>query len=515
MNNPPALSFRLFFRGSLLSLSVLFSSLVSAEPLPSDLDSYIESGMAKWQLPGMSIAVVKDGEPILLKGYGVREVGKPDPVDADTLFAIGSASKAFTATALGMLVDHGKVNWNTRVHDIDPDLKLSDPWITKEIRLSDLLSNHSGLSGVSEFLWYGTGFSREEIIVRLKYVPFSEGFRYQYQYRNTMFLLAGQMIPHLVDQTWDGFIVEEVFTPLEMSRSLPTDEGIEKYTNVAAPHLIDYEGRPIAVSYRKMTNIAPAGSILSTAHDLVPWIKVHLGQSEVPLLEEETLRFLHTSQTPMWMISPEGEVQNSPIPLQSYCLGWVTESYNGHRIVWHNGNIDGMSAWVGLVPELGLGVAMLSNLDNCDLRKAIFYKIVDHAIGIEGEDLVPQLLEKYEKTLAHQDEAEEEWQELAEPGAQPGLSLESYAGIYHSDLLGSGTVFELNNRLFYRRTSEQTLELVPAVEGGNEFIGRQTNSNEDLRTGKVDVEFEVSEGKVTALIDRFQGLAIRFARVDE
>ncbi|MGE9291640.1 MAG: serine hydrolase domain-containing protein [Puniceicoccales bacterium] len=504
-----------------LSLSIFLSCLTAAStlsfaddsPLPHDLDSYIESGMKEWNLPGLSIAVVQNGEPLLVKGYGVREVGTSDPVDENTLFAIGSTSKAFTATALGMLVDRDAVDWNTPVHEIDPSLELSDPWITREIRLSDLPSNHSGLSAVSESLWYGSGFTKEEVIARLKYVPFSEGFRYQYQYRNTMFLLAGEMIPHLTDKTWAEFIATEIFAPLGMDRSLPTDEGAQQLPNVAAPHLIDYAGNPRPVPYRNMTNIGPAGSILSSASDLVPWVKVHLGQNDIPLISEQTLRFLHTSQTPMWGIGPDGSVRNSPVPLHSYCLGWVTQSYHGLRLVWHNGNIDGMSAWVGLVPELGLGVAILSNLDDCEFRSAIFYQIVDHIAGIEGEDLDPQLLQNFHSTLAHRDEAEEEWQVLAASGIQPALDLDSYTGQYHCDLLGTATIENHNNRLSYVRTREQTLELVPQAANTSDFLGRHTNPNEDLRSGKVEIEFILKGDEVVGLIDTSEGAPIRFEKI--
>jgi CubicO group peptidase (beta-lactamase class C family) len=330
-----------------------------------------------------------------------------------------------------------------------------------------------------------------------------------------MFLLAGEMIPHLIDQTWAEFLKSEIFAPLGMDRSLPTEEGIDKMDNVARPHLVGYDNQLISVPYRNMTNIGPAGSIMSSASDLAAWVKVHLGQSDVPLVSEDTLRYLHTAQTPMWGISPEGVVRNSPFPLHSYCLGWVTESYQGLRLVWHNGNIDGMSAWVGLVPELGLGVAMLTNLDDCEFRTAIFYQIVDHIAGIEGEDRAPQLLEKYENKIANRDAAEDEWQKLAKSGDKPALNLESYVGEYHSDLLGTSTVRDINNRLTFHRTSEQTLELVPTEAGSNDFIGRHTNPNEDLRTGKVDVKFAVEDGKVLALIDRSEGAAITFTKVEK
>ena len=493
-----------------------FSGSLLADTLPPDLDAYVAQGMQDWKLPGLAITVVKDGKPILVKGYGVREAGKPEPVDEDTLFAIGSATKAFTATALGMLVDRGAARWDTPVHEIDPDQKFSDPWVTKEIRLSDLTANHSGLSAVSESLWYGTGLSREQILDRLQYVPLSEGFRYHFQYRNVMFLLAGQMIPKLADgQTWDDFMAKEIFAPLGMKHSLPTDSGIAKAANVARPHLLNYAHEPIPVPYRDMHNIAPAGSIVSSASDLVPWLKVHLAQNEfTPLVKPETLRFLHTSQTPMWSIDDEGTPRISPFPLQSYCLGWVTQSYRGTRLVWHNGNIDGMSAWVALAPDLGLGVAMLANLDDCELRTAVFYHILDHALGKEPRDLAAQTLERRDAALTRRDEAESRWQDLAKSALSPALPLASYAGKYQSPLLGTVTVTERNGSLYYERTPQQTLRLVPTAKDANTFLARHTNPNEDLRTGKLDITFATTDNKVTTLTETSEGTTLTLQRVE-
>jgi CubicO group peptidase (beta-lactamase class C family) len=490
------------------------ASLHSSD-LPPDLDTYIESGMKEWKLPGLAIAVVKDGKPVLLKGYGVREEGKEETVDENTLFAIGSASKAFTATAMGILVDRGAIQWNTRVHELDPSLELSDPWVTKEIRISDLPSNHSGLSAISESLWYGSGFSREEIVERLKYVPFSEGFRYQYQYRNVMFLLAGQMIPKITDgQTWDDFIVKEIFTPLGMKHSAPTEEDLKDKPNMAQPHILNYDGKAVVLPYRSMHNIGPAGSIVSCVSDLVPWLKVHLGKNDPALVKPETLEYLHSAQTPMWTIAPDGKVWMSPFTLQSYCLGWVTESYEGHRLVWHNGNIDGMSAWVGMVPEMGFGVAMLSNLDDCEFRTAIFYHILNHLIRKEGKDLEPQMLERFRSNIAKRDEAEARWQELAKSPLKSALQLESYAGVYENPVMGKVSVDVSGDRLTCVRTRMQTLELVVEGADGNKFLGRHTNPNEDLRSGKTEIEFQLSDGKVTGMQDLTEGVAIDFERIE-
>lgn len=497
----------------LVALALVGSLFAAA--LPPDLDAFIEKGMEEWKLPGLAIAVVKDGRPILVKGYGVREAGKPEKVDGETLFAIGSTTKAFTATAMGMLVDRGRIRWNTRVQEIDPGLELSDPWVAGEIRISDLLANHSGLDAMGDSLWYGTGFSREEILERLKRVPFSEGFRYQYQYRNVMFLLAGMMIPKIADgRTWDDFLSKEMFEPLGMTRTWATDAGLEGQDNIARPHILDYEGAPVPMDYRDMHNIGPAGSIVSCAKDLVPWLKVNLGANgDLPLVSAETLRVLHSAHTPMWTVSADGEARVSPYPLNSYCLGWVTQLYEGHCLVWHNGNIDGMSAYVALLPEIGLGVAILTNLDDCEFRTVVFDRIARHFLGGKGPDRGDALLKRFRDQLAERSAVESHWRELAGKSQPAALPLADYAGDYENPVLGRVTVEVDGAHLRYARRRKQTVDLAVGKADTNTFLGRQSNANEDLRTGKVRVEFEVGDGVVERLVDYGDGIPMRFQRV--
>lgn len=486
----------------LVLMGVVLAGQLVASPLPDDWDSIVERGMAEWKLPGAAIAIVKDGEPILVKGYGVREFGKTDPVDAETLFAIGSTTKAFSSAAIATLVDAGKVAWDTHIHEVDPGLAFSDPWITKEIRVSDCFANHSGLSVISESLWYGTGFSRDEILKRLAEVPFDEGFRYRFQYRNVMFLVGGELIPRLTGTSWDDYLGESLFAPLEMTRTYPTEKGIEAMENVAEPHLIDYQGRPLAVPYRNMHNIAPAGSIISCARDLVHWLQFHLGDGsfqDKPLLKPESLAFLHSGQTPISTIGPAGQPLSPPAELRSYALGWVTESYRGTRLVWHNGGIDGMSTWVGLAPELGLGFAIVSNLEECNLRNALFYRLVDHVAGREPLDLNPELVKTHRAALAARDAAEVEWQKLAELNAAPPLPLDAYAGTYHAPAFGPMQIRVDDGLLVYERTQEMVLDLV--WKDDRTFIGRYQNAAYDLRDGKSDLIFDVQDGKVTGVTE--------------
>ncbi len=317
------------------ALTLVFAAPAFADSLPENWDEIVKRGMQDWNLPGAAMAIVKDGEPILIKGYGVRETGKEELVDAETLFAIGSTSKAFSSAAIGTLVDAGKVAWDTHVHEIDPNMAFSDPWVTKEIRVSDCFANHSGLSAISETLWYGTGFSRDEILKRLAEVPIDEGFRYRFQYRNVMFLLGGELIPRLTGTSWDDYLATTLFAPLEMTRTSPTDAGIDEKENVARPHLIDYEGKPLAVPYRDMHNIAPAGSIISCAQDLSNWLLLHLGKGTFKgktILKPETVAFLHSSQTPSPRSARPG---NRSLPRQN-CgpTPWVGSRKATRALAW-------------------------------------------------------------------------------------------------------------------------------------------------------------------------------------
>lgn len=470
--------------------------------LPEDFGQFVLEGLKQWNAPGTAIAVVKGGETILAAGYGVREAGKPEPVDGETLFAIGSTTKAFTAAALGMLVDEELVAWDTRVTEIAPDVRFSDPWITGEMRVVDTMSNRSGLGAASEELWYGSGFPREEILSRMSEVPFDDGFRDRFQYRNVMFLLGGELIPRLTGQSWEEVMSARFFEPLGMKRTFPTDEGIEEQENVARPHLIDHEGNPVPVPYRDMKNIAPAGSIISCAADLAEWMKLLLAEGragDVQILQPETLAYLHRSHTPMEDIGPAGQRLPFRSELRSYALGWITESYRGQTLVWHNGGIDGMSAWVGLAPGLDLGVAIITNLENSDLRAAIFYRLVDHFSGQSMTDLRPLLLERHRAVLAGRDEDETKWQQLAVAPADPGRPLAAYAGTYAHPALGEVELSEEDGRLVFVRTAQQTLDLVPT--GPDEFLARYRNDNEDLRSGKLALTFEEENGKIVSFAE--------------
>lgn len=261
-----------------------------------------------------------------------------------------------------------------------------------------------------------------------------------------------------------------------------------------------------------MHNIGPAGSIFSSVRDMTPWLDLYLGKGTVAgheYLKPHTVAMLHRSQTPLSTAGPAGQSLGTPVELPAYALAWVTESYRGVRVVWHNGGIDGMSAWVGLIPEKQTGVVILSNLDECDLRRAVFYKIVDHLIGGAPVEQETALVAKQHAALAARDEAEKRWTALAAKSEPLALPITAYVGSYRHPALGEVQVgAQEKEHLFVIRNADRNLVL--AAEGGNRFLGKPTNPLEDLRTGKVAVEFEVKDGVVEALVE--DG-AIRYERV--
>ena len=491
---------------TVLMLLMLGASLINsclANGLPDDLDEYIKSGMATWKIPGLSIAIVSDNQIVYEAGYGVLESGKPKKVNIDTLFAIGSASKAFTAAAIGTLVDQGKLKWDDRVIDHWPEFKMSDPWVTQEIRVSDLLANHSGLSEVAEEMWYGTGYDRKELIQRLAEVPITEGFRYQFQYRNVMFLAAGQLIPYLTGgKTWDDYVSETLFKPLKMDRSTATLTNVKDATNIAQPHLLDYQLNPLPIPYRNIDNVAPAGSIMSTAKDMCNWIRMLTMNGTFDgkiILKPETLAFIERSQTPVSTVGPGGKPLSPPAELRAYALSWVTESYKGRRLVWHNGSIDGMSAWVGFVPGLKLGIVILSNLDEANFRTALFYRIIDSVNGNAAADLNQELLVKHHDGLNQRDKTEKQWQALNDNSVKTVLPISDYAGKYSNPAFGKVEIVFENGQLIYHRTPSMTLDL--RCQEGNIFLGKYRNVAEDLRSGKVKLDFQIENGKITGFAE--------------
>jgi len=421
---------------------------VSAQQAPgADFEEYVNKAIKDWEVPGVAIAIIKDDKIVFAKGFGVRELNKAAPVDEHTLFAIGSSSKAFTAASIAMLVDEGKLKWDDPATKYLPGLQLFDPYSTRELTITDLLSHRSGLAR-GDLVWYASDYDRSEILRRVRYLKPSWSLRSRFGYQNIMFLAAGQIIPSITGKTWDDFIRERIFTPLGMKSSNASIRAFAGATNVATPHS-RLDEKVQAVSWRNIDNIAPAGSINSNVEDMAQWVRLQLGGGSYEGRRLISAAAIKEMQTPQTVIRIEG-AQASLYPeahFLNYGLGWFLSDYRGRKLVEHGGAIDGMRAEVAMIPEEKVGLVILTNLHGCILPQALMYRIFDFYLGAPPRDWSAEML-KVTKRLEEQGQAAEKKAEAERvKGTSPSLALEKYAGAFQSDMYGEAKIALENQKL--------------------------------------------------------------------
>ena len=427
----------------------------SAAPQPAvdlaALDRQIAQAREDWQVPGMAIAIVKDGKVVLAKGYGVRELGRPEPVDADTLFAIASNSKAFTAAAVAMLVDEKKLTWDDRVTAHLPYFQLYDPWVTHDMRLRDLLSHRSGLGTFSgDLVWYGTAYSPEEVVRRARFLEPDADFRTGYRYNNVMFVAAGEVVAKVSGQPWGDFVKQRIFEPLGMRDTVTSVKALAGRTNVATPHGPTY-GAPRPFPWYSWDGAAAAAGIISSASDMAKWMGLQLGRGT----SGGRTIFSDAASRQMWTPHISFTVDRASaerIPsthFRGYGLGWSLSDYRGRLVVEHGGAYDGMYSQVVLVPEEQLGLVVLTN-SMTSIGSALKYVVVDRYLGAPERDWSREMLERSKARDAAHAKSVAKAEATRLPDTKPSLPVSSYAGTYPSDLYGTATVSEENGGLVLR-----------------------------------------------------------------
>ncbi len=383
----------LVYLSLLLSIILLPFSLKSAE-LSNNFDNFVRNSMKTWNVPGTSIAVVKDDKIIYIKGFGVKESGKPARIDSKTDFAIASGTKSFTATAIAMLVEEGKVQWDDPIIKYLPDIRFYNDSITKQMTFRDLLSHKTNL-GRNDSMWHETGFTKEEILTHIKDIkPFTQ--KKSWNYNNLMYVVAGEIIPAVTGQTWDQFIQERIFKPLGMEHSNTSINSFKSNSDVAMPHKIR-KGKPFPIAWKNVDNIAPAIAINSNAYDMAQWMRFQLSKGKVngqQLLSSEAIEETHSMQT----IIPDSNMDQVSYPnaqVSYYGLGWRMHNYHGNRVIEHEGMIDGMTSLVAMLPEQNIGIVILTNQDVNLLPTAVMYRAFDTLLDIPTQDWNTNLHEKF------------------------------------------------------------------------------------------------------------------------
>lgn len=416
------------------------------------LDAFIDQTQREWPVPGLAVVVVKDGRTALLKGYGVRELGSAEPVDEHTLFAIASNTKAFTSAALAMLVEEGALGWDDPVRQHLPYFQLYDPFVSQEMRVRDLLSHRSGLGTYSgDLLWYGTGYSAAEVVERARHLPATGSFRASYGYSNLMFIAAGEVVAAASGVPWAEFVRRRILEPLEMERTVTSVSSLAAVGNVAAPHKNGTDGvHPIP--WYNWDAMAAAGGIISSASDMGRWLELQLNHGEMDgkrLFAEESSWEMWSLHTPM-RLPAASRTGDASTHFRGYGLGWNLSEDRGRLVVSHGGGYDGMFSRVVLVPEEGLGMAVLTN-SMTGVGTVITDAVLDAYLGGGPErSRSGEMLQRFRTSLEEMEARQGRFLAERVEGTSPSLPLSGYAGTYGGPMYGDATVTQENGRLVLR-----------------------------------------------------------------
>ena len=424
------------------------------------LDDYIEVARQQWEVPGLSVAIVKDGQVVLSKGYGVRSLAATEAVDHNTIFSIGSTTKAMVAAAMGMLVDQGLVSWEDKVIEHMPDFQLYDPYVTRELRVKDLFTHNAGL-GNADLLWYYNDLEPDEILKRMRNLKPAYPFRGGYTYQIILYLAAGKLIASVCGKSWVEFMQERVFVPLGMTNTYPTLEISQKQQNRSIPHHhIDNKITPIEDC--SADPIAPAGAIWSSVNDMAKWMQFLLDTGKVEgraLLELETYQELFKPH----IIIPQAQFYPTTALTKptwtTYGLGWFQHDYHGYALQFHTGSLPGTVAIIGLVPELDLGVYVLGNLDHAEVRHAILYQVIDAFRGETDKDWSTACKDLYDSIATIQGLQRKEQMLARQIKTKTSRPINDYAGIYFDPLWGEVEIIKSKSILELKVSSQLTARL--------------------------------------------------------
>ena len=426
-----------------------------------DFGAYVDSARKTFEVPGIAVAIVKDGKVVMEQGFGVREVGKPEQVDAHTLFAIASNTKAFTAASLQMLAEQGKLKMDDRVTDHLPWFQMSDPYVTHEMRIRDLLAHRSGLGlGAGDLLyWPPTSYTTKEVVERLRNVPLATSFRSAYAYDNILFAVATLVIENVSGQSYADFLRNNIFKPVGMDETLVDMTYLQPGMDVAMGHAkFDFKDlKPVPPM--AWSNNPGAGGIYSSVHDLAKWMNVQLAGGALPSGDGKEQRlFKQSSQDQMWsMLTPMkvtkpqvSELEGLKPNFAGYGEGWFLSDYHGQRLVWHTGGWPGMVSRVTLVPELHLGIVVLTNQESGAAFNAVTYRALDAYMSSTKTDWVAAYDKAVKKAEGNADDSWKKHEKERDKNGKPSLALAKYAGTFRDRWYGDVIVSNEGGKLRMR-----------------------------------------------------------------
>lgn len=436
-----------------------------------DLEADVNRSLKMFDVPGMAIAIVKDGKVVAARGFGVRKLGDPTPVDAKTIFEIASNSKVFTAAALAMLVDEGKLAWDDPVTKHLPDFQMYDAYVTKEMTVRDLLVHRSGLGlGAGDLLWWPTtSFSTDEIIHKLRYIRPATSFRNSYAYDNLLYIVAGKIIAQKSGKSWGDTVRERILKPIGMNATTTSLAENAGNPNVSAPHS-KINGKIAAVKAVPAHNAVGAVGINSNAEEIAKWMNVLLAEGlvgtdaagkEVRLFSAKQSREIMTPQTPMKISEPKPTLAATKPNFFAYGLGLQLRDYKGRKLAMHGGALQGFYSRVVLVPEEKLGIAIFTNAESSGAMTSLQYRLLDQYLGAQPSDWIKLIHDVESEATAKDLAAQKKAGATRAAKSQPSLPLASYDGEYEDAWYGMVSIKPEGKKRVMRfsRTPDLTGEL--------------------------------------------------------
>ncbi len=437
-------------------LSFITISNIQAQLSSQEVDQLVENAMQKFKVAGVAVAIVKDGKIIHKKGYGVKSIETNQKVNENTNFAIGSNSKAFTTTALTILVEEGKLSWTDKVVDYLPEFKMYNDYVTENFTVEDLLTHHSGLGlGVGDLMLFpaGSDFTIKDVLKCFQYFKPGSAFRTKFDYDNNLYLVAGELIARVSGMSWETFVQKHIMDALGMENSYCFYGGIKDKTNLATPHSSETGTIKTINSFGDMINGA-AGGIISNVNDLCTWMLLHLNKGKYGEGLKKQL-FSQESQGEMWKIHTVEETNPNPrynSHFKGYGLGWELTDLKGNLSVSHTGGIPGMLSMIHLIPDLNLGIVILTNTENggVGVFSAVNQTIVDSYLGLKDYGWVDKYYNYFQTQKTMGDSITKKVWVTVDGVKKTSIKNEDFVGIYADNWFGKIEVYVKDNQLWFK-----------------------------------------------------------------
>lgn len=464
----------------------LQSHLVYAQVTSEEIDAIVQNSLDSFTVAGVAVAVVKDGKIIHQKGYGVRTFGKKDLVDEHTNFGIASNSKAFTTTALAILVEQGKIAWTDRVVDYIPEFKMYNDYVTQNFNIQDLLTHRSGLGlGIGDLMFFPDGgdFSVDDIINSFQYFEPESAFRTKFDYDNLLYVVAGEVVKRASGMSWEQFVEKHIFGPLHMDNSYASLTYVKENGNTASPHL----NKEKNLSYVEPERWDPekingaAGGIYSNVNDIANWMLLHLNKGKYGEDLDQQL-FSENSQREMWKIHTTLDADQNPrynSHFRGYGLGWFLTDMKGNLVVSHTGGLMGMLSKTVLVPDLDLGIIVLTNtyLDGAGVFSAVTQSILDKYLELEDFDWVSMYSGALKSNDGEAKEVVAKIWETSKNASLDALDLENFTGMYEDPWFGKVEIFLEDNQIWFKSHRSPKLKGQMFYYKANTFIAKWNDAS--------------------------------------